>query len=162
MLSSVLWGQAIVNFVDTREAQTFESGQKDAWEEPWEEHWSGVWEASGKELANGESLGVWARANDWEGVPAVSSGRCQMACGAVSARQNLVSRGSARTSPVRKRPNRRAREEQGTRHKERGARSRKSKDHRLPSETDDDVIATLGGSRKSILDVFNINTYGVG
>lgn len=44
--------------------------------------------------------------------------------------------------------------------KAQGARSskrqkKKSKDHRLPSETEDDVIARLAGSRKPKLEDFN-------
>lgn len=92
---------------------TFDSGRKDAWENLGRNlgrhlgtnlgRRRGV-EASRKELANDESPGdLWqVRLTQLIGGrrPAVSSGRCQMACGAVSARQNLVSRAGGLTAGV--------------------------------------------------------------
>lgn len=76
-----------------------------------------------------------------------------MACGAVSARRNLVSSANEGTSALGELPNRGGRSK--ARHKEQGARDqKKSKDHRLPSEFDDDVILRLAGSRRPELDVF--------
>lgn len=123
MRSSVLWGQVMVMQSPHRQAQLSILGRRmlgrNLGRNLGRHLGTKPREASWKELANDKSPGTCGKCNstDWGDAPAVSSGRCQMACGAVSARQNLVSGASAATSAIRKQPNS-SRSEQGTRSEE--------------------------------------------